>query len=125
MDQLHRQAYPTATRDLDLLEGGGLDWTNRNLKKWHFRWPARGCWRLPKPSRVTSRGWARGKGKDCRLIPTAKAEVSPGLTLEVSPVLALEVGLEVMPEPIVKATPIITYETYTLGPPMNLCPGGE
>ena len=93
--------------------------------KWLFGWPARGYWRLLKPSRVTSRGWARGKGKDCRLVPAAEVEVSPGLTLEVSPELALGVSLEVMPEPRVKAAPIITYETYTLGPQMNLCPGRE
>ena len=90
-----------------------------------FRWPAGGHWRPLKPSRVTSRGWARGKGKDRRLVPTTEVEVSPGLALEVSPELTLGVGLEVMPEPIVKAAPIITYKMYALGPPMNLCPGRE
>ena len=105
MDQLHKWAYPAATRDLDLPEGGGLDWTKRNLIKLCFGWPTRGYWRPLKPSRVTSRGRARGKGKDCRLIPTAKVEVGAGLILEVSPELTPEVGLEVMPEPIVKAAP--------------------
>ena len=72
---------------------------------------------------MTSRGLARSKGKDRRLIPTAKVEVGPELALEVGPELALEVSLEIMPEPIVKVIPIVTYETYTLGPPMNLHPG--
>ena len=85
--------------------------------KWLFGWPARGYWILPKPSRVTSRGLAGSKGKDCRLIPTAEVEVSPEL--------ALEVGLEVISEPIVKVVPKVTYETYALGPPMNLCLGEE
>ena len=31
--------------------------------------------------------------------------------------------LEIVPEPIVKVIPIVTYEMYTLGPPMNLHPG--
>ena len=57
--------------------------------KWLFRQPTRGCWRPPKPSRVTSRGLARGEGKDHRLIPIAEVEVSPELTLEVGPELAL------------------------------------
>ena len=93
--------------------------------KWLFRQPTRWCWRPPKPSRVTSRGLARGKGKDCRLIPIAKVEVGPELALEVGPELTLEVSLEIIPEPIVKVIPIVTYETYALSPPMNLCPGRE
>ena len=72
--------------------------------KWLFGWPTRGHWRLLKPSRVTSRGLARNKGKEHRLV------------------LAAEV--EVMPEPIVKVVPIVTYEMYALGPLMNPCPGG-
>ena len=66
---------------------------------------------------MTLRGLAGGKGKDHRLVPTAKVEVSPEL--------ALEVGLEVVSEPIVEVVPKVTYEMYALGPPMNLCPGEE
>ena len=90
-----------------------------------FGWPARGCWRLLKPSRVTSKGLARNEGKDHRLAPTAKVEVSPGLALGVSPELTLEVGLEIVLEPIVKVTSMVTYGMCILGPPTNLCPGGE
>ena len=72
--------------------------------KWLFGQPARGHWRLPKPSRVTLRGLARDKEKDCRLIPAAKVEVSQELPLEVS--------LKIMPEPVVKVIPIVTYKTY-------------
>ena len=52
-------------------------------------------------------------------------EVSPELTLVVGPELDLEVGLEIMPEPIVQIIPIVTYEMYALGPPINLHPGRE
>ena len=93
--------------------------------KWFFGWSARGCWRLLKPSGVTSRGLARNEGKDHRLIPTAKVEVCPELTLELGPELTLEVGLEIVPEPIVKVIPIVTYKMYTLHPPMNPHPGRE
>ena len=65
--------------------------------KWLFGWPIRGCWIIPKPSSVTSRGLAGSKRKDCRLVPAAKVEVSPELTLEV--------GLEIMPEAIVEKIP--------------------
>ena len=85
--------------------------------KWLFGQPTRGHWIPPKPSRVTSRGLAGSKGKDHRLVPTAKVEVSPELNLEVSP--------EVLLVPILKVIPKVTYETYALGPPMNLCPGEE
>ena len=82
-----------------------------------FGQPPRGHWILPKPSRVTSRGLARSKGKDCRLVSAAEVEVGPELALEVCPELALEVSLEIMPEPIVKVIPIVTYKMYALGPP--------
>ena len=72
---------------------------------------------------LTSRGLARNEGKDHRFIPRAKVEVSPELTLEVGPELTLKVSLEIVPEPIVKVIPIVTYEMYVLGPPMNPCPG--
>ena len=86
-----------------------------------FGWPARGHWILQKPSRVTSRGLAGSEGKDRRLIPAAKVEVGPELTLEVGP----ELILEVLSEPIVKVIPKVTYKTYALGLPTNLCPGEE
>ena len=89
--------------------------------KWLFGQPARGCWTLPKPSRVTSRGLAGSKGEGHKIVSTAEAEVSPELTLEVGPELALEVA----PEPMVKVIPTVVYKTYALGPPINLCPGGE
>ena len=65
------------------------------------------------------------EGKDHRLIPTAKVEVSPELALEVGPGLALEAGLEIMLEPTVKVALMVTYGACIPGPPMNLCPGGE
>ena len=90
-----------------------------------FGWPTRACWRLPKPSRVTSRGLAKNKGKDHRLIPAAEVEVNPELalevslklTLEVGPALALEVSLEIMLEPTVKVPLMVTYGTCILSPP--------
>ena len=86
MDRLHRQAYSPQPEIWKFRKGWvGMD--NRNLMKWLFRWPTRGCWRLPKPSRVTTRGLARNEGKDHRLVPRAKVEVSPELTVEVSPEL--------------------------------------
>ena len=93
--------------------------------KWLFGWPTRGYWRLPKPSRVISRGLTRSKGKDHRLIPAAEVGVSPESPSEVSPELTLEVGLEIVLEPIVKVTLMVTYGACILGPPMNLLPGGE
>ena len=93
--------------------------------KWFFKWPTRGHWILPKPSRVTSRGLAGSKGKGCKLVPTAEVEVSLELALEVGLELALEVGLEVMSEPIVEVIPTVTYKTYNISPPMNPCPEGE
>ena len=63
------------------------------------------------------RGLAGSEGKDHGLVPTAEVEVSPEFALEVSP--------EVVSEPIVKVIPKVTYETYALGPPMNLHPGEE
>ena len=66
-------------------EGSGLDWTNGDLMKQLFGQPARGHWRLPKPSRVTSRGLKRNEGKDHRLVLTTEVEVGPDLALEVGP----------------------------------------
>ena len=106
-------------------EGSGLDWTNRDLMKQLFGWPAVGHWRLLKPSRVTLRGLTRSKGKDHRLIPTAEVGVGPEITLEVGPELALEVALEIVLEPIVKVTLMVTYGACILSPPMNLLPGEE
>ena len=82
---------------------------------------------------MTLRGLAKNKGKDHRLIPTVEVEVSPELALEVglklalevSPALTLEVGLEIVLEPTVKVALMVTYGACILGPPMNLCPGGE
>ena len=85
--------------------------------KWLFMWPTRGCWRLLKPSRVTSRGLARNEGKCHRLIPTAEVEVGPEL--------ALEVSLEIVLEPIVKVDPMVTYGACILSPLTNHCPGVE
>ena len=77
--------------------------------KWLFGWPTRGCWILPKPSRVTLRGLTGSEGKDHRLIPAAEVEVGPELALEVR-------TLEIMPKPVVKVIPIVTYEMYALSP---------
>ena len=85
--------------------------------KWLFGQPARGHWRLPKPSRVTSRGLTSSEGKDHRLIPTAKVGVGPEFALEVGPELTLEVGLEIMLEPIVKVALMVTFGAYILSPP--------
>ena len=93
--------------------------------KWLFRWPARGNWRLLKPSRVTSRGLTRSEGKDHRLVPAAKVGVGPELTLEVSPELTLEVSLEIVLEPIIKIALMVTCGVCILGPLTNLLPGGE
>ena len=87
------------------MEGSGLNRTDRDLMKQLFRWPTRGCWRLPKPSRVILRGLTRSNGRDHRPIPRVKVGVGPELTLEVGPELALGVGLDVTPEPIVNVAP--------------------
>ena len=102
-----------------------MDWIDRDLVKWLFGWPTRGCWRLPKPSRVTLRGLAINKGKDHSLIPAARVEVGLELTLEIGPGLGLEADLEIMLEPTVKATLMVTYGACIPGPLTNLCPGGE
>ena len=101
--------------------------------KWLFGQPARGHWRLPKPSRVTSRGLAVSKGEDHGLIPAAKVEVGLELALETGPGLALEIGPGPAPEaslgivlgPTVKAALMVTYGACIPGPQTNLCPGGE
>ena len=97
--------------------------------KWLFGLPTRGHGRLLNPSRLTLRGLARNKGKDHRLIPRAEVGVGPGLTLEVSPEptldFGLEVSLEIMLEPIVKVTLVVTYRAWILSPPTNLLSGGE
>ena len=110
-----------------------MDWTDRDLMKLLFGQPTRGHWKLPKPFRVTSRGWAVSKGEDHQLIPVAKVEVGLELTLETGPGLALEIGPGPTPEaglgivlgPTVKAALMVTYEAYVPGPQMNLYPGGE
>ena len=82
-----------------------------------FGWPTRGHWRPLKPSRVTLGGLTRSEGKDHRLVPTAEVGVGPELTLEV--------GLEIVLEPIVKVTLMVTYGACILSPLMSLLPGGE
>ena len=79
--------------------------------KWLFRWPTRGHWKLPKPSRLILRSLAESEGKDHGFIPTVEVEVSTELTLEV------------VSEPIFKVIPKVTHETYALGLPVNLLPG--
>ena len=74
-----------------------LDRTDRDLMKQLFGQPARGHWRLLKPSRVISRGFTRSGGRDHRLVPAVEVEVSTEL--------ALGVDLEVMPEPVARVTP--------------------
>ena len=110
-----------------------LDWTNRDLMKWLFGWPARGHWRPLKPPRVTLRDLAVSKGEDHELIPSAKVGVSPGLALKTGPGLALETGpglaleasLGIILGPTVKAALMVTYGTYVPSPQSNLCPEGE
>ena len=79
-----------------------------------FGQPARGHLRPPKPSRVTLRGLAMNEGKDHRLVPTAKVEVIPGP--------ALEAGLEIMLEPTVRVTLMVTYEACIPSPPNEPLP---
>ena len=93
--------------------------------KWLFGQPTRGHWRPLRPSRVTSRGLTRSKGKGYRLISAAKVGVSPELTLEVGPELTLEVGLEIILEPIVKVALMVTHGACIFSAPMTLLPGGE
>ena len=72
-------------------------------------------------------------GEDHRLIPTTRVEVGlelaleivPGLALEIGPGPTLEAGLELMLEPTVKATLMVTYEVCIPSPQTNPCPGGE
>ena len=90
-----------------------------------FGQPTRGHWRLPKPSRVTSRGLAMNEGKDHGLIPAARVEVSLGLTLEIGPGPTPEAGLGIVLGPTVKAALMVTYGACVPGPQTNLCPGGE
>ena len=66
--------------------------------KWLFGQPARGHWRLLKPSRVAARGLAVSEGGDHGLIPTAKVGVGLELILETGPGLALEIGAGPTPE---------------------------
>ena len=95
--------------------------------KWLFGQPTRGCWRPPKPSRVTSRDLALSK-EDHELIPTAKVGVSLELTLETGPRLTLEIGPGPIPEAslgivlglTVKATLMVTYGAYVPSPQTNL-----
>ena len=98
-----------------------------------FGWPTRGHWRLPKPSRVTSRGLAVSEGEDHGLVPIAKVGVSLELTLETGPGLALEIGpgptpeagLGIMLGPTVKAILMVTCGACIPSPQTNLHPGGE
>ena len=103
----------------------GLDWTNRDLMKWLFGQPTRGCWRLLKPFRVTLIGLAASKGESHGLIPAAKVEVSLGLALENGPGPAPGAALETMLEPTVKAALMVTYRVCTPSPQTNLHLGGE
>ena len=116
-----------------LMEEGGLDWASRNLTKQLFGWLAIGCWRLPKPSKVTSKDSEVNKGEDHELIPKARVGIGLGLilgtrlglTAELSPGPTLEANLGIMQEPTVRAAIRVTYEVYVCGPQMDPCPEGE
>ena len=125
MDRLHRQAYPTATRDPDLQEGGWVRPDQQESYEVALQVAHRGCWILPKPSRVTSGCLARSKGKDCRLVPTVEVEVGPELCSRSWSRTHSRGQSRNHAEPIVEVIPIVTYETYALGPLMNLHPGRE
>ena len=100
--------------------------------KWLFRWHAIGCWRLPKPSEVTSKDSEVNK-EDHKFIPEARVGVSLGLILgtslgltpELSPGPALEANLGIVQEPTVKAAIMVTYGAYVPVPQMDPCPEGE
>ena len=98
-----------------------------------FGWLAIGCWRLPKPSKVTLKDSEVNKGEDHKLVPKARVGVGPGLVLEtglgltpdLGPGPALEAGLGIMLGPTVKAAIMVTYGAYVPSPQMDLCPEGE
>ena len=112
---------------------GGLDWVSRNLTKQLFRWLTIGCWRLPKPSKVTSKDLEVNKGEDHKLIPKARVGLDLGLILgsglglipELGPGPTLEANLGFMQGPTVKAGIRVTYGAYVPGPQTDPCPEGE
>ena len=86
------------------MQESGLDWASRDLTKQLFGWLTIGHWRLPKPSKVTSKDSEVNKGEDHELIPKARVGVSLGLILgtglgltpELGPGPALEADLGIM-----------------------------
>ena len=76
-----------------------MDWASRNLMKLLFGQLTIGCWRLPKPSEVTSKDSEMNKGEDHELIPEARVGVSLGFVLGTSLGLTPELG----PGPVLEA----------------------
>ena len=103
-----------------LMHDSGLVWASKNLMKQLFGQLAIGCWRLPKPSKVTSKGLEVNKGEDHELIPKARVGDSLGLILgnslgltpELSPGPTLEANLGNVWELTVKATIMVTHGAY-------------
>ena len=101
--------------------------------KWLFWQLTIGHWRLPKPSKVTSKDLEVNEGEDHELVPKARIGVSLGLVLgtslgltpELGPGLTLEASLGIMQGPTVQAAIMVTYRAYVPGPQMDLHPEGE
>ena len=91
-----------------------------------------GCWKLPKPSAVTSKVLKMEK-EDHEPIPKARVGVSPGLILGTGlgltpgcgPGPALEVNLGIGQGPTAKAATLVTHGAYVPGPQMDPHPEGE
>ena len=83
-----------------------------------------GHWRLPKPSKVTSKDLEVNEEEDHELVPKARVGVGLGLVLETSLGLAIELNPGPAPEAslgimlgmTVKAAVIVTYRAYAPSP---------
>ena len=80
------------------MEESGLDQTHCNPMRWPYGPPTRKPWRLPMPSKLTSRGSMMNVGEGHE--SAARAEVNLGPSLEVNLGPSLETGLE----PILEAS---------------------
>ena len=122
MVQLQRQTQPATTGDVSPHAGEWLDWASRDLMKWLFRQLAIGCWRPPKPSKMTSKDSEVNKGEDHELIPKARVGVGLGLilgtSLELTPKLSPGPTLEVDLGISARANSQSCYH----GDPQGICP---